>query len=89
MVRNGLFEPSINDKVNWVDKCMESIEIAFKWGKPAIIGTHRINFAGRLDVQQRNRNLKDLDSLIKKVLNKWPDIQFADSASIYNEIITS
>ena len=86
LVRNGLFEPSINDKVNWVDKCLESIEIAFKWGKPAIIGTHRINFAGRLDVEQRNRNLNDLELLIKKVLQKWPNVQFTDSASIFKEV---
>lgn len=86
LVRNGLFEPSLNDRINWVDKCLESIGIAFKWGKPAIISSHRINFTGRLDVEQRTRNLKDLDLLIKKVLNKWPDIQFLDSASIYNEV---
>lgn len=89
LVRNGLFEPSINDKVNWVDKCLESIEIAFKWGKPAIIGTHRINFAGRLDVEQRNRNIRDLELLLKKILLKWPDVQFADSASLYKVIIKS
>ena len=87
LVRNGLFEPSIIENINWVDKCLESIEIAFQWGKPAIIGTHRINFAGRLDVEQRNQNLKDLDLLIRKVLQKWPDIQFVDSACIYKEII--
>ncbi len=86
LVRNGLFEPSIIDNVNWVDKCLESIEIAFKWGKPAIIGTHRINFAGRLDLVQRNRNLKDLDLLIKKALQKWPDIWFMDSASLCQKI---
>lgn len=84
LVRNGLFEPSINDKVNWVDKCLESIEIAFKWGKPAIIGTHRINFTGRLDVVQRNRNLKELDLLLNKILQKWPDVQFLSSASLHD-----
>jgi hypothetical protein len=87
LVRNGLFEPSINDKVNWVDKCLESIEIAFKWGKPAVIGSHRINFAGRLDVEQRNSNLKNFESLIKKVLQKWPDVYFVSSEQLFKLLL--
>jgi hypothetical protein len=34
---------------------MERINIAFKCGKPAIIGTHRINFEGRLDLEKRDK----------------------------------
>jgi hypothetical protein len=86
LVRNGLFEPSLEPKIDWVNKCLESIEIAFQWGKPAIIGTHRINFAGRLDAQQRNQNLKDLELLIKKIVQKWPEIEFLDSAALYQKI---
>jgi hypothetical protein len=67
---------------------LESIEIAFQWGKPAIIGTHRINFVGRLDEQQRNENLKDFELLIKKVLQRWPDVQFVDSATLYQKMKT-
>lgn len=88
LVRNGLFEPSINTQIDWVNKCLESIEIAFQWGKPAIIGTHRINFVGRLDEQQRNENLKDFELLIKKVLQRWPDVQFVDSATLYQKMKT-
>lgn len=86
LVRNGLFEPSINENVDWVKKTMESIDIAFQWGKPAIIGTHRINFAGRLDESRRNKNLKLLTLLLKQVLKKHPDVQFIDSASLYQII---
>ncbi|MGA9211155.1 hypothetical protein [Kaistella sp.] len=81
-VRNGLFEPSTSPNVNWVEKCMESIAIAFKWGKPAIIGTHRINFASRLDEKQREQNLMDLESLLSQMLQCWPEIEFMDSASL-------
>ncbi|WP_107040065.1 hypothetical protein [Brumimicrobium mesophilum] len=81
-VRNSLFEPSINANIDWVEKCMESIAIAFKWGKPAIIGTHRINFCGRLDINQRNKNLEDLKLLLTKMLKKWPEIEFMDSPTI-------
>lgn len=83
-VRNGLFEPSITPNIDWVNKCMESIAIAFKWGKPAIIGTHRINFCSRLNENHRNQNLKDLEELLKQILKRWPDIQFSDSSKIIN-----
>lgn len=83
LVRNALFEPSIQTQVDWVNKCLESINIAFMWDKPAIIGTHRINFVGRLDESQRDNNLKDLEALIKKVILKWPDVQFISSDQLY------
>jgi hypothetical protein len=81
-VRNGLFEPSLNPKIDWVSKCMESIEIAFKWKKPAIIGTHRINFVGGLDELQRNQNLQKLDLLFAKIIQKWPDVKFISSSEL-------
>ena len=87
-VRNGLFEPSIMTNVDWVSKCVQSIEIAFKWGKPAIIGTHRINFTGRLSREQRDKNLKMLEQLLFEIHKKWPEVNFTDSASMlqkYNQ----
>lgn len=82
LVRNCLFEPSIHPNINWVAKCMESINIAFKWGKPAIIGTHRINYTGRLDTSQRDHNLKLLLELLVEINKKWPEANFTDSASL-------
>lgn len=81
-VRNGLFEPSLNPNVDWVEKCLESIDIAFKWGKPAIIGSHRINFVGGLDESQRNQNLQNLDLLLKQIIEKWPEINFISSSDL-------
>lgn len=85
LVRNGLFEPSITKSSQWVSKCMESIDIAFKWGKPAIIGTHRINFCSRLEENKRTENLGDLHELFSQMLKKWPDLEFMDSASLSNK----
>lgn len=81
--RNGLFEPSLNPTIDWVDKCMESIAIAFKWHKPAIIGTHRINFCGRLDSKNRDNNLILLKELLRKILKQWPDVSFISSDRLY------
>ncbi len=82
LVRNGLFEPSVHKNVDWVNKCLESIDIAFKWGKPAILSAHRINFVGGLDENQRSHNLKLLKKVIEKAIEVWPDIQFIDSQSL-------
>ena len=29
-----------------VDSCIKEIEIAFKWQKPAVISSHRVNYVG-------------------------------------------
>src|SRR5690554_172265 len=87
LIRNCLFEPAINKKVDWVDACMESISVAFFWNKPAIIGSHRINFAGGIDEQNRTENLTLLHTLLSKILKKWPDVEFITSeelATYYN-----
>ncbi len=82
--RNALFEPSLNQNIDWVDKCMESISIAFKWGKPAVIGTHRINFMGSLVRENRENGLKKLDKLLKAITSKWPEVQFKTSEELFD-----
>lgn len=80
--RNGLFEPSINENINWVDKCLESIEVAFRWNKPAVIGTHRINYIGSLNLKNSTSSLKQMDELLKKILQKWPEVEFITSEEL-------
>lgn len=81
-IRNCLFEPALNNKVDWVSKCLESIKVAFFWGKPAIIGSHRINYVGGIDNTNRERSLKLLHLLLLKILKKWPDVEFISSAEL-------
>ena len=38
-VRNMIFEPYSDSKIDWVDSTMKDIRNAFFWGKPAIILT--------------------------------------------------
>jgi hypothetical protein len=51
-------------------------------GRPAIISTHRINFMGSIFPSNRDANLKLLNSLIKQLINKWPDIEFMASDTL-------
>lgn len=76
MMRNVIFEPSENTNIDWVDKCLKEIEIAFFWKKPAIISSHRVNYVGVRNKKNRDDSLFSLKELIKKSLKRWPDIEF-------------
>lgn len=75
-VRNCFFEPSINPDFNYIKDCLQRMKIIFFWGKPAIIGTHRLNFIGSLNEENRTKNLSLFSVLIKSILKKWPDVEF-------------
>lgn len=78
IIRNCVFEPSKPGK-DWVDSCLADINMAFKYGKPAVISTHRVNFIGVHDISNRDKGLKQLKSLLTAVVNKWPDVEFMSS----------
>ena len=56
-VRNCIFEPSLYPKVDSLNTCLSHINDAFRWGKPAIISTHRVNFIGSIVKSNRDNNL--------------------------------
>ena len=76
MVRNIVFEPTENRGVDWVSFTMKQIERAFRWNKPAIISSHRVNFCGHIDPENRAKGLQTLQQLLKEIVKKWPDVEF-------------
>jgi len=78
-VRNAFFEPSLGENIDWGNECLKRIEIAFRWNKPAIIGCHRLNFIGSIHQDNREKNLDSFSILLKKIVNKWPDVEFVSS----------
>jgi hypothetical protein len=78
-LRNVFFEPSISPTKDWVSECLERIDIAFKCKKPAIIGSHRLNYIGFIDQQNRTQNLYQLKILLKKIVKKWPSVEFVST----------
>ena len=78
-LRNAFFEPSISPTKDWVSECLERIDIAFKCKKPAIIGSHRLNYIGFIDQQNRTQNLYQLKTLLKKIVKKWPSVEFVST----------
>ncbi len=82
MVRNAFFEPTLEPKTDNVNECLKRIEIAFRWGKPAIIGSHRINFMGALVQSNRDNNLKLLNTLLSSICKTWPNVEFMSSDAL-------
>lgn len=79
LVRNVSFEPYMQKNTDIVGDCLQRINMAFRWGKPAIIGSHRVNFIGSLDEGNRTCNLKLLKQLLSEIVKRWPDVEFMSS----------
>jgi hypothetical protein len=76
IVRNVVFEPIGNHRGNWVEFTFKQIEAAFTMKKPANISSHRVNFCGHIDAMNREKGLNSLVELLKKIVNRWPDVEF-------------
>lgn len=86
-VRNCSFE--LTEGKDTVSETLNQIRLAFLLGKPAVISTHRINYASGMSRENRDRNLKLLRELLKSVVHKWPDVRFLSSNQIYDKLINS
>jgi len=82
LVRNAFFEPSTNPGFDWVSDCLNRIETAFRWKKPAIISMHRLNFMGGLRPENRQQNLALFSSLLQQITKRWPQVEFMHSAQL-------
>ena len=85
--RNCTFEPSRNHDFDWIDSCLAEMSIAFRWGKPAVINSHRVNYIGSISPENREKSLKSLKRLLHQALQKWPDIEFMTSEDLGNLIL--
>ncbi|MFH1119640.1 MAG: hypothetical protein V1775_07430 [Bacteroidota bacterium] len=82
--RNCLFEPSRKPEFDWAGHCMKDINIAFRWGKPAVINSHRVNYSGGIFESNRDNSLVQLKQLIDGILKRWPDAEFITSEDLGN-----
>jgi hypothetical protein len=86
VVRNCFFEPSNSPSINNVSYCLKNIELAFKYGKPAIISSHRVNYMGFIDPSNRKKNLKELAELLTSITCLWPEVEFMSTDQLGNVI---
>lgn len=80
--RNCVFEPLLNS--DCVDDCLNEMEIAFTHNKPANISSHRVNFVGGIDVKVRELGMSKFKELIRRMMKKWPDIEFKTTVDLIN-----
>lgn len=85
IVRNVVFEPC-SSNIDWVNKGMKEISNAFYWNKPAVICSHRFNYIGKIDENNRSKGLIKLKELIVNAQKKWSDIEFMTTEELYNLI---
>ena len=83
ITRNVMFEPNKDDK-SAVKRALNEIETAFKYNKPAIISSHRVNFVGGKSIENREKGLKDLKHLLDGIITKWPDVEFVAIRDLFN-----
>lgn len=84
--RNCKFEPARDHNIDWVDRCLSEINIAFRWGKPANIDSHRVNYIGSIYPENRDYTLRELKRLLKEIVKRWPDVEFINSEQLYKEM---
>lgn len=88
LIRNSDWEPTQNPNKDNNGDCLRQIAVAFRWGKPATISIHRLNFIGSLDKKQRDKNLMDFKLLLEEIKKHWPDVEFMTSVAL-GDLISS
>ena len=83
-MRNCAFEPT-DELYRGIGITLKQIESAFRWKKPAIISTHRVNFVGGIDQNNREKGLSELSLLLKVIVKKWPEVEFLSSAELFRD----
>ena len=76
VVRNVVFEPNKDMGFDPVERAMQQISAAFRWRKPAIVSSHRVNYCGHIDESNRQRGLDALGTLLQKITQRWPEVEF-------------
>ena len=76
VVRNVVFEPNKDMGFDPVERAMQQINAAFRWRKPAIVSSHRVNYCGHIDESNRKRGLDALGILLQQITQRWPEVEF-------------
>jgi hypothetical protein len=82
MVRNVVFEPTDHRNVDWVAFALKQIEAAFRWNRPAVISSHRVNFCGHIDENNRKMGITALRRLLLQIATRWPDVEFMSATEL-------
>ena len=84
ITRNAFFEPNCEIKGYNNFDCLAQIETAFRFSKPAVISTHRVNYVGGNYETNRIQGNNNLKILLRDILKKWPNVEFLTSKQLGN-----
>lgn len=85
LVRNVIFDPSVdilNPKNNSVKWAKDQIKMAFALKKPIIIDSHRVNYVGGIDANNRINGIEKLGELLNWLVQKYPKVRFTSTAEL-------
>jgi hypothetical protein len=88
IVRNCVFEPNGSTDINIVSRCLRDVEASFRWGAPAIISSHRVNFVGHFDENWRNNSLAQLKQLLHEIVKRNPDVEFMNGDALCQIVLS-
>jgi len=88
VVRNVVFEPNKDMGFDPVERAMQQISAAFRWRKPAIVSSHRVNYCGHIDESNRKRGLDALRELLRRITQRWPDVEFVSVDQLVKQMDT-
>ncbi|MEX0450068.1 hypothetical protein V6X63_09950 [Spiribacter sp. 221] len=79
--------PTSGTKSDPVGHALAQIDTAFRWRKPAIISSHRVNYAGHIDSKNRERGLAGLAELLQGIVKRWSDVRFITAHTLLQLIL--
>ena len=83
-VRNCTYEPAYyQNPTECSDMCLKEIMQSFSNKKPAVICSHRFNYIGSINPQNRTNNLYGLQILFKKIISEYPEVEFISSPELF------
>ncbi len=83
-VRNCRYEPTYyQNPTECANLCFGEIKRSFAQKKPAVICSHRLNFIGAINPQNRSNNLIGLQRLLRKIISEFPEAEFISSPELF------
>lgn len=79
--RNCAFEPTEKGYTG-IENTLAQISASFRWSKPAIISSHRVNFTGGIDERIREFGLNELLKLLNGIQKQWPEVEFMSTGNM-------
>ena len=87
-ISNCAFEP-VKEEYTGPEITLKQIAAAFRWGKPALINTHRVNYIGSRNPDVRAKGLEELNKLLAEIRRVWPDSEFISAGEFANYMNSS